>query len=525
MAGAGGHGQSLQSSSCTPSFLPSEFNPSESQTERGSVVKTCFNQNFAWQSQTAGTTKWTHYSASVTFSDPTLVMTSAEGGQSVTLWAYAVVGERSAMYYPEIVDLDVYYDAAKQPAPPGGINQCTHYKPGWFCGIGNMPNDANIPNGQVGYWLAPGEGAWLSWSFYGFVYPSTATPAQFSLARLNMANQATVLVKGFPPAQVLTPALFGAPPVTTTTTPPVSLPPLPSTAGGLRWSPPRLFNSTATALVSCANKSSCVVADGDGAVSSYDGRTWSALADIDGDENFGALSCPTRTFCAALDTEGDLLTYNGALWAHAGNSGLMSGVLSCATTTFCLAVSGGAAVTFRDGTWGTPQTIDADPGELGLGSLSCPTAQFCMASDENGNVLTYNGRTWSTRPGALPVGAFGLSCLTARFCVAMEDQQDHDSALMFNGSTWTSQVINELAGLPLAVSCPTRTFCLTVTNEQDPDAGAQAAVFNGTSWAAVAVPLDATDFSDVSCATPTFCVVTGTGTYPVKADMEALVVS
>jgi hypothetical protein len=143
---------------------------------------------------------------------------------------------------------------------------------------------------------------------------------------------------------------------------------------GTTWSPPRtLISSAAEASqvklllpgvsgISCSSSTLCAAVQPTGAVSIYDGKTWSNPTAIDaasgpqgGHDGLRAVSCPTRTFCAALDDKGRALTYDGSSWS-------------------------------------TPRTIDPS---LGFSTVSCPTARFCAALNDLGHASLYNGSSWS----------------------------------------------------------------------------------------------------------------------------------
>jgi hypothetical protein len=276
----------------------------------------------------------------------------------------------------------------------------------------------------------------------------------------------------------------------------------------LKWSVPSIDPGFALYTVSCPTTTSCVAADNDGNVFTYNGTSWSELKDVDPpNQSLTSVSCPTTTFCVAMDQDGNALTYNGTSWSAPKlvDSDLADSV-SCPTTRFCAAVDqSGNALTYNGTSWSAPKGVD---GDNSLHSVSCATKTFCVAVDNSGHALTYNGTSWSAprtidtdRVSMDQSDLLSVSCSTSTFCVATDA---YGEALIYNGTSWSAPKEVDKWSTD-SVSCATKTFCVAV------DDNTHALTYNGTSWSAPQV-IDPTPegvtlgINSVSCPTTTFCV-------------------
>jgi ribosome biogenesis protein Tsr3 len=104
--------------------------------------------------------------------------------------------------------------------------------------------------------------------------------------------------------------------------------------------------------VSCPSITFCA-AVGSSDAATYNGSSWSAPSDIDGNYILSSVSCPNVNFCFAIDEAGRALTYDGSSWSApiALTEITFLRAVSCPTASFCVAVGdGGAAVMFTSPT-------------------------------------------------------------------------------------------------------------------------------------------------------------------------------
>jgi hypothetical protein len=164
------------------------------------------------------------------------------------------------------------------------------------------------------------------------------------------------------------------------------------------------------AAVDCASTTFCIAVDGAGDATIYSNGAWSQPQSIDpAGDGLDGISCVPISFCVAQDYGGNVVTYSSGAWSQPvsvdpfgvgvgsnfGSSGndsiraLAFGV-TCASASFCLALDGGGnALSFANGSWSSPVSIDFDGG--GLTGMSCPSVSFCLAVDFAGNALSYSG--------------------------------------------------------------------------------------------------------------------------------------
>ncbi len=269
---------------------------------------------------------------------------------------------------------------------------------------------------------------------------------------------------------------------------------------GTTWT--AVSGSTAPELVSCVSPTSCVGVSSSTAYR-FNGTTWSAGSAVPG---FGAavtLDCVSSTFCVVADGNGRFSRYNGTSWTPAATFDTdphRGDKLSCASTTMCADVnSAGQARRFNGSSWSAPLQVDPVRGDVAT-SLSCRSATFCAAVDQGGFATTYHGTRWSPAVAVTPGhAAQSVSCASTTFCVLVGTG---GVASRFNGTSWSAPVVFDSAAPDAAaVSCASSTMCVAV------DSSGRASRFNGTSWSTpVAVGPSGTALRAVSCPTSTFCV-------------------
>jgi hypothetical protein len=186
---------------------------------------------------------------------------------------------------------------------------------------------------------------------------------------------------------------------------------------GQTWSAPQRIVRAGIGSISCPTASFCaavtdIYAYADAML--YNGSTWSRPKAIERNPTTGGVSgvsCASSSFCVAVDLENRAITYNGTSWSriaqvarfgYRGKYGLRA--VSCAATNFCLAVTAldGWGALYRGNRW----TIIDAPNRLGFHSVSCPVATFCLAGD------WYTGKVASYVPSAAPPA--GTMCVVPR---------------------------------------------------------------------------------------------------------------
>jgi hypothetical protein len=231
---------------------------------------------------------------------------------------------------------------------------------------------------------------------------------------------------------------------------------VPLTAAG--WSSADVDHGGALTSVSCpgldgANGADipqfCAAVSSSGDAYIYTG-TWGPRRDIDGSEDLVAVSCPSYLFCMAIDQRGYEVTYQASpvpagqaqdgpaplgSW-HAPVSFSPKGpptALSCYTSLTAsfqdvydckVGFSGGRAVTYNNGTWGTKVVVDKAP----ITALWCTDENMCIAGNQAGKVVGWRAapNKWQDL-GAIGTGGaaiVALSCATSMFCAAVDANGD-----------------------------------------------------------------------------------------------------
>lgn len=180
--------------------------------------------------------------------------------------------------------------------------------------------------------------------------------------------------------------------------------------------------------VSCPSATFCAAATGDGYVSEFNGRAWSAPVRIDSDvpESI-TVSCASAARCLAMDGYGYVYEWNGARWTPSRQNFDKYASLGCAPDGFCMVLDSGAAYTSTGSSW-TASAAAAVHDDSALGHLSCESAGFCMFLDAEGTADVYDGKGWRRFPDPVlpaPAGGYGyvpgaLAC-SLRTCAAVLD--------------------------------------------------------------------------------------------------------
>ncbi len=185
--------------------------------------------------------------------------------------------------------------------------------------------------------------------------------------------------------------------------------------------------------VSCASITFCVAVDHNGNGFTYNGNSWSSGVTLtSSSDGLYSISCPSSSFCVAGDDKGNVVTFNGTSWTGAvtaDTSGNRIDALSCTSTTFCMAVDGlGNALSFDGTAWGTEQQITTDV--VPVTDVSCAGLSICVATldDSNGSggqgaVVMYQNGTWHS-PQVIEASPIvngndisAVSCTGPTFCV------------------------------------------------------------------------------------------------------------
>ena len=81
----------------------------------------------------------------------------------------------------------------------------------------------------------------------------------------------------------------------------------------------------------------------------YDGRHWHSRLPVDPGGRTPSVSCPTSSFCVVFTQEGAVSLYDGDSWSQPEYVDAYWGDVSCSSSHFCVAIDiGGDAVTYRD---------------------------------------------------------------------------------------------------------------------------------------------------------------------------------
>jgi hypothetical protein len=180
---------------------------------------------------------------------------------------------------------------------------------------------------------------------------------------------------------------------------------------GGRWQAVPGLPSAQYQSVSCASRSMCLVVNGTGETTLYNGRAWTRGPSTGLPfQSSNSVSCVSARFCATAGEDflgAAAAVFDGRRWAAvpvSDNAGMTTESLSCASSHFCMAVGYNSEV---------PPGTDLAPGQIWqsdgttfngtvsdryvIDAVSCPSASFCMALDSRGNFLRW---TAPDRPAA-----------------------------------------------------------------------------------------------------------------------------
>ena len=227
------------------------------------------------------------------------------------------------------------------------------------------------------------------------------------------------------------------------------------------------------------------------------GTGWAAPTPISSSA-LTSVSCPSSSLCVAVDNAGESVTFDQGTWqapVTIDPSGRLVSV-SCPSTQFCIAIdSVGNVVTFTGTSWAPPIAVDA--GYVPT-DVSCVSSTACTMVDQAGNVVTLSGTVWATQIAVEPRGFFGLSCSTVSFCMAYGGS----GIKLFNGTAWTSAAVSGLT--ILGASCPTSLYCALATSSG-------AYTYANGIWSSYPQALGGVGLAAISCASASFCVTVGGG--------------
>ncbi|NNN09490.1 MAG: hypothetical protein HKL85_09910 [Acidimicrobiaceae bacterium] len=266
----------------------------------------------------------------------------------------------------------------------------------------------------------------------------------------------------------------------------LTLPVVPAGAVGRTSPTEKLMWSAGTTLVSgkggvasvsCASAIFCVAGDLSGAVSTYNGSSWTTPVVVDATRAITAISCPTATFCVATDQVGNYIVWNGASWsaptAFATPQGPIMVAVSCVSSSFCLAVGRTANFTPADyyyfnGTWFSDTVAFASTDVVPFDAVSCTASFICFATDQGGGVMMFNFNASPPSqfthpplptpidPGVKNFVGASISCVSSSSCVVGSVANQVST---FNGTNWTTQAVFAPSTLGVLVSCAVQT-CL-----------------------------------------------------------------
>jgi hypothetical protein len=231
-------------------------------------------------------------------------------------------------------------------------------------------------------------------------------------------------------------------------------------------------------LISCPTPTFCAAAnhnDGGGVPArayTFNGQSWSAHTDIDGDNTLTGLSCTSSSFCMAIDLSGNFMTFNGATWSAptSFDSGGYPLAVSCTSSAFCVAVDNGGArgqsraLVDQSGVWSAPVQISTRGRHHSLDAVSCATPTYCAAIGYFGAAAVFKGATWTEiEPPAKPdhTVTISVSCLPSERCVIAGE-----TSMELIGTSMTKPFALTARG----ISCPTEHHCIAVNGNNRGDA-------------------------------------------------------
>lgn len=309
-----------------------------------------------------------------------------------------------------------------------------------------------------------------------------------------------------------------------------------STGAALKWTSSTALTTANGGVnaVSCPTSTFCLAVDRSGAVSQFNGSTWSTPQTIDGTTSLNAVSCPSTTFCVVTDALGKYILMNAGSWGPPTpfaqqNSPVMQSV-SCASSSFCLAVGYTANFApidyyYYDGVW-SPDTVVFSPSDTNpLNSVSCTSELVCLATDLGGGAMTF---TFSSTPTPTlshpstptPIDASvkgfvadSIACVAANSCVVGSKT---NQISVFNGTSWTTNTYFAAGVAGVRVSCAQSTC---VANDSLGQGISSVAPF--ATWSRTGQLNMLSQIEDLSC----FAVAASAGCLAVDNDGFSIAIS
>jgi hypothetical protein len=251
--------------------------------------------------------------------------------------------------------------------------------------------------------------------------------------------------------------------------------------------------------VSCVSASFCQAVGGGPSgptAALWNGSSWTVQTVPGQNVVTQEVSCATADFCMLADGFGAVDTWNGSSWsAGASVTGFSVTAISCLSASFCEIVgegpSGENAAMWNGTSWAAQAT--PGPPSNSFSAVSCTTASSCeavgqMAGSSTGTLPlaeAWNGSTWAIQPTPGPANSLSstldaVSCTSADSCTAVGQLQTSNLtsfgrfqtlAEVWDGTAWSipptpdpSTGQNFLSG----VSCGASSACMAVGQFQDP---------------------------------------------------------
>jgi hypothetical protein len=234
--------------------------------------------------------------------------------------------------------------------------------------------------------------------------------------------------------------------------------------------------------VSCPTSTFCAAVDHTGAVSYFNGTSWTVPLIIDGTNPLIAVACPSSTFCVATDSVGQYVVMNNGTWGAPTVFDQLDGLsmrsVSCSSASFCMAVGVTSTFTpidyyYYNGVW-TFDTVNLGPTDANaFSSVSCTSTNVCLASDVGGNVTTFTLATSPTitfthstvqiNPTTKGFIADSISCVSSVSCVVGSGSNQVST---LTGTTWTTVSPFPVGALGVQVSCTATTCFANDSNAQ-----------------------------------------------------------
>ena len=288
------------------------------------------------------------------------------------------------------------------------------------------------------------------------------------------------------------------------------------------WSGPTVVaNGSALVDVSCPSSSTCTAIDARGNSVTLSGGQWGPAIPIPGGGSPGngpvAISCGGTGSCAAGLGNGILTNFDGRTWSADGLMELETPTsISCPDSQFCVAAGDSGTAMIRNGSWSAPDLVDSGGS---LTSVSCTSRTFCVAvsGDTPGTAYTFDGEGWfpmaapnpsTPQGGSEPDTLSAVSCATSTYCVALDDFGEF---FTWDGKSWSNAtVFDNIQDGDDAVSCSRSELCMIVD-----DSGVAVPLDKGTLGPPRQLDSDTAGLNGVSC------IASATGTSSTTATTSA----